>query len=369
MDEINIKKLLEEFRVNKKVIEQLRASFDIDSILEVAFKEKMYDVILGLFKPVESDGKVKMYFDIFSFLSPISAGLPNFIDKFDVSESEKDNIIKLIYSIDIEKIKKMRIGDTLPRQISGWGHPVSNINDVIYYAEPACLETMIYLFNNNIRTTMNDTECVYGENGENGICCVWIDYEALSEENKNIANQLISMNIAHFVDGEPQKTVAIKVPCSRYETVGIVSEKLQSITKAFVKQPILYGFYTKEQMLTEIREYIKNGIYNDNYLPDGADTYFGYCIKLIESGEVKGNPNGDLQTEDGKTFLLDDFVKVISNSSEFIQSYIDYVGYYYDESEEKFWKSSDLYKRYIDSLKQMNSEHHQLTEDDIPKKR
>ena len=33
MDEANIKKLLEEFRINKKVIEQLSKSYDIETIL------------------------------------------------------------------------------------------------------------------------------------------------------------------------------------------------------------------------------------------------------------------------------------------------------------------------------------------------
>lgn len=364
MDKINIKRLLEEFRGNKKVIEDLRASFDIESILEVAFKEKMYDVILEIFKPIELDGEIKIYFDVFTYLS--SVGLHEFIDRFEIPDNEKEGIKKSIYSIDIEKIKKMKIGNTLPRQISGWCHPITNVNDVIYYAEPACLETMIYLFDNNIRTTMNDTKCVFGESGENGICCIWIDYDALSEENKNIANQLISMNIAYFVDGEPQKTIAIKVPCNRNETVEIVSEKLKSIAKAFAKQPILYGFYSKEQLFTNMIKYIRDGIYNNGLLPNGDIDYFDYCIELIESGKVKENPNGNLQLEDGRTFLLDDFVNVISQSSEFIQSYIDNAGYYYDELEDRFWESEDLYKLY---LKHMNTEHQQTPQDNIARKK
>lgn len=364
MDESNIKRLLEEFRVNKKVIEELRISYDIQSILEVAFKEKMYDVILEIFKPIELDGEIKIYFDVFTYLSGV--GLHEFIDMFKIPDNEKDSIKKSIYSIDIEKMKKMKIGNTLPRQISGWCHPITNVNDVIYYAEPACLETMIYLFENNIRTTMNDTECVYGDNCETGICSIWIDYDALSEENKNIANQLISMNTAYFIDGEPQKTIAIKVPCNRNETVGIVSEKLKSIAKVFVKQPMLYGFYSKEQFFTNMTESIKYGIYNDRFLPNEETTYSEYCIKLIESGKVKETPSGNLQLEDGRKFLLDDFVHVISLSSEFTQSYIAKAGYYYDELEDKFWISEDMYKL---SLKHMNDNHKQTPQDNIARKK
>ena len=94
MDEINIKRLLEEFRVNKKVIEELRISFDIESILEVAFKEKMYDVILEIFKPIELDGEIKIYFDVFTYLSRV--GLHKFIDRFKIPDNEKDSIKKSI---------------------------------------------------------------------------------------------------------------------------------------------------------------------------------------------------------------------------------------------------------------------------------
>ena len=120
MDEANIKKLLEEFRINKKVIEQLSI-----------------------------DNEMKMYFDIFTYLSPIEMKLPIFIERFDLPEIEKEKILKLIYNLDIEKIKQIKVGNTLPREISGYGHLINNINDVIYYAEPACMESMIYLFNNN----------------------------------------------------------------------------------------------------------------------------------------------------------------------------------------------------------------------------
>jgi hypothetical protein len=355
MDEINIKRLLEEFRVNKKAIEKLRSLYDINSILEVAFKEKMYDVILELFKPIEIDGEIKIYFDIFTYISGF--GLFNFIDRFDVSDNEKDKIIKSIFNIDIEKMNKIKIGNTLPREISGYGHIVTDINDVIYYAEPACLETMIYLFNNNIRTTGNDTECVYGEKEENGKCTVRIDYDSLSEENKNIANYLISMNVAYFV-GEPTKNnIEIQVPCSKNETVGAINEKLESIACQFVKQPILYGFFSREQILPKIIEWIKDDIVNDRLLPNGEGTYFEYCMGLIETEKVKENPNGDLYLGDGRTFLSDDFVNVILQSKEFFQTYIEYRGFYYDESEDKIWISEKLYKLY---LKQMNINQQQI---------
>jgi hypothetical protein len=227
---------------------------------------------------------------------------------------------------------------------------------VIYYAEPACLETMIYLFNNNIRTTGNDTECVYGAKEENGKCTVRIDYDSLSEENKNIANYLISTNVAYFVGEPTNNNIEIQVPCSKNETVGAINEKLKSIAYQFVKQPILYGFFSRDQMLPEIIEWIKDDIVNDKLFPNGES-----CMELIENEKVKENPNGNLLLDDGRTFLIDDFVNVILQSilqsNEIFQSYIEYRGFYYDESEDKIWISEKLYKLY---LKQMNIDQQQI---------
>lgn len=80
-------------------------------------------------------------------------------------------------------------------------------------------------------------------------------------------------------------------------------------------------------------------------LPDESGSYLDYCMKLIENEQILEDPNGNLQTEDGKTFLIDDFVNKIANSPIFVQSYLDDRGYYYDEVEGNFWESKVLYER------------------------
>jgi hypothetical protein len=344
MDEVAIKKKLEEFRVNKKAIEQidfLSKRHGFDAILNIAFKNEMFDVIFDLFKPIEIDNEIRIYFDLFTYLS--LAGLENFIEKFHASEGELEKIINSIYTLDIENIRKMKIGNTLPRQIPGFGHPITSRRDVIYYAEPACVEAMLSLFRNNIRTTMNDTTCACIDELENGYCTIWVDYDSLSEENRDIAQELVSIKVARFEDGKVQKTLAIIVPCTKEETVGDVSDKLRNIVNQFKWQPILYGFYTKEQMTMKMKKYIERGLYSNHFLPDGRKTYLDYCMELIENGQILENPSGNLQTEDGKIFSVDDFVNTIANSTFFVSSYIDSMGYYYDEVEEKFWESKRLY--------------------------
>lgn len=356
MNEVDIKKKLEEFRVNKKAIEQicfLCRSCGLDVILNVAFKYEMYDVVLDLFQPMEIDGEIKMYFDLFTYLSESS--LSSFIERFPVSDIEKENIIHSIYTIDVEKLRKMKIENTLPRQITGWGHPINSRNDVIYYAEPACLEAMLSLFNKNIRTTMNDTTCVCIDREEKGICTIWIDYDSLSEENKEIAHDLLSIEAAYFVSGKVPKTLAIQVSCTKDETVGNVSDKLKNIVNHFRRQPILYGFYTKEQMIMRMEKVIYLGIHLNHYLPDGSETYLDYCMKLIENKQIPENPDGSIQTEDGKIFLVDDVVDIMVNSTTFVQSYIDYMGYYYDEENGNFWESKALYER-VQSIKKKDNQ-------------
>ena len=256
MDEVAIKKKLEEFRVNKKTIEQidfLSKIHGLDTVLNIAFKNEMFDVIFDLFKPIEIDNEIRIYFDLFTYLS--LAGLENFIEKFHASEGELEKIINSIYTLDIENIRKMKIGNILPRQIPGFGHSITSRRDVIYYAEPACVEAMLSLFRNNIRTTMNGTTCACIDEREKGYCTIWIDYDSLSEENRDIAQELVSIKVARFEDGKVQKTLAIIVPCTKEEIVGDVSDKLKNIVNQFKWQPILYGFYTKEQMMMKMKKY------------------------------------------------------------------------------------------------------------------
>ena len=110
MKELEIKKMLEIFRSDKSIIEKL-SNYDLDSILDVAFKEKMYDIILELFKPIEVNGKVKIYFDIFTYISDFSNS-EHFFSRFADYESQ-EKIEEELYQIDISKIKKIRIGDTI----------------------------------------------------------------------------------------------------------------------------------------------------------------------------------------------------------------------------------------------------------------
>ncbi len=344
-----IRDLLKEFQRDNKAIIEL-SKYDIDLILNVAFELKMYDVILDLFKPLEIDGEVIMFFDIFSYLSPLNNNLAPFLNRFDVSDEEKEKIVKSFYDIDMDKVGRMKVGNSLPREISGWGHPVLNVNDVIYYAEPACLKSMIYCFNNNIRTTMNDAECVSGEATDNGVCCLWIDYDALSNENREYADSLIEAGKAHFVDKEHVKTICIEIPCSKDETINEVSQKLEALVNGFVKQPILYGFWTRDAFLIKMRDIIRKGILYGSTIPFSDDTYDEICYQLIDNGTVKENSNGDVSIDDGKLFLLDDFIDEILKYPNLFQILVDYYMFYYDQEEDKVWESEKLFNRYKESL-------------------
>ena len=240
--EQKIKELLEQFlNDDYKILELEQYGSEV---LEIAYSNGMYKQLKKLFQPIElnisGNSVVKIYFDPFS--SDIISRIV-----YDSSQEEslmaaKQDLLESIYSIDFSKIDDMKIKDTHARQISGIGHPVRNVRDIIFYSEPACIRTCMDLFDKNIRTTMNDTEGVI-EDGyvENSICKVSIEYSSLDEENKQIADKLLQEGKAkRYMDGELD-TISIIVPCNREETVGQVSTKLQQLSSLFKAQDILYG--------------------------------------------------------------------------------------------------------------------------------
>ena len=137
----------------------------------------------------------------------------------------------------MDLIEKIKIKDSHARAVVGIGHPIKNINDVIMYAEPACLKPCVELFKKNIVTTMNDTQGVLEDSKtENGICFIACYYGALSQENKEIFDELIKEGISRRYDDRGCDSISISVPCSSEETVGEVSNKLLAIVSRLKMQ-------------------------------------------------------------------------------------------------------------------------------------
>ncbi len=321
-------------------------------IVDVALEEKLYESLLTIFQPITIGGVVKIYVDAFStdllqrlqctcdtkeqaekeareeygesqrsnailseedkeFICDKRTYEEILASKIIIPKEFKDTLKKSLFEINMNLMDRIKIKDSHARQVSGIGHPVSSVEDVIMYAEPACISACIALFNKNIRTTMNDTEGVI-EDGDcyGSKCFVTCDYQSLSDENKTIFDELIKEGISRrFMDGNID-SVSIEVPCSRDETVGEVSRKLQVVVSRLKDQDVLYAQQTLEFFYDNKFEHLAN------FMPDIYYKHFG--------------------KED---YSWDD---VIAFAQDF--------GYYYDSGEDVLWDDIGSYKRHIKYL-------------------
>ena len=274
--------------------------YDIESIIEIAIKYKVLDSLILLFQPTIINGEMRIVFDPFSTdilerlnntsdseeqaqidaleeyeriqedNSKLSDELREFYQdtttyeelltsKVIMPDQMKEEFFKRLFTIDFEKLNQIKIKNSHARQVSGWGHPIKTPKDVIRYMEPACLKTGLDLFNKNIFTTMNDTENVLGEGPfPDGICKIWIRYNSLSEDNKGVMEELITLGQAQrFMDGDTD-TISIFVPCSGEDTVGDVSHRLQLLESKLKNQDILYGRGTPEEVYDRFKPIISH---------------------------------------------------------------------------------------------------------------
>lgn len=358
MEENNIKELLIEVTKDEtKIIELER--YNIDKIIDVALKEELYDALLIIFKPITINNNTKIYFDAFStdILSKISntcntkeeaeieakeeyehhQALNKTLSEEDkewyyddrtyeeilsekkvISKEIKEKLRKSLFNIDLDKIKRIKIKDSHARQISGIAHPINNIEDVIFYAEPACIESCIDLFNKNIKTTMNDTEGVIEDTVNNGKCFITIDYTTLSEENKAIFEELLNSGLARRFNDGGINSITIETPCRKEETVGEVSNRLKLIASKLNEQDILFGRQTLEDF------------YN-NKLANYMGLYKEIANKYFDKEECTWDD-------------VIDFTKEL--------------GFYYDPDEDILWDNKKLYDRHIKYI--MNNKEEQI---------
>lgn len=228
--------------------------------------------------------------------------------------SLKEELLNAIYKIDKEKIMSIRIKDVLPRQISGMGHPVRNTNDVIYYCETPVLYAGLDLFSKNIITTANDTEGCYGEEVENPLVCLNLDYESLDEENKIVADQLVQSGDAEYQDksfvGEG-KGINLLVSCSREDTVFEVNKKFMELVSKFHNQDMIYGSLSLDEVIDLMEIHVR-------FL---SDEELEKVREILNEGYTSKN---------------------VLNALE----YFMYLNLYYDKEEDKFWLEEYYYKKH-----------------------
>lgn len=243
--------------------------------------------------------------------------------------SEKESLLRTIYYLDKKRIDKVKIQDILAREISGWCHPIHNLDDVVYYSEISNVFPSIELYKMNILTTYNDT---WGGKGENFVseddakCEIRIDYDSLDEENRLYADTLVQRGIGKVImESETKKGISIFTPCKRSETVGKVNARTMEILKGFHKQDVLFGVYTNDEIVSIINYHLR---YSQERVSDQV-------LEIAQNGL--------------------DSLKILH-----IFSILGVTDFYYDSAEDKFWKEKSYFERHLDYLSEKGIEVNKL---------
>ena len=313
-----------------------------------------------------NDGVMRILYDPFSddvfgqlnmYLYQEIEGLKGFIDS--------------LYEIDYENLFQIKIKDSRARQISGIGHPIQEERDVIYYSEPACLKSMLKLYDLNIPTWANDTEgCL--EDGENNTqennlkCGINIYYSMLNEENKRIVDKLAEEGFADFSITD-DNIVFLKVNCDREETIGEVSDRLLAIVSRLKMQDVKF-YQANEEIIRNLVLDIYKYRYTYKKLP--YEVLSSQLIKYYEQFTIEEFPEKTEAIQDVKkhryseetlneyfrenkefaTQVLENMVSTIP-TEECIEELLEN-GFYIDEEKKQIFSSK---KDYLKHQKYLNS--------------
>ncbi len=172
---------------------------------------------------------------------------------------------------------------------------------VVLYADEPCVEACKRLYDLNIETITSNGH-IEGEDNDTDYAYIGINYESLSDENKEIANSLITKGIIDPVQynrGHSGVTITIKVLIRGDSLVGDISDKLLEFANLFQEQDVLYGRYTLEDLK---KKYFKpkEGQYEDEITleiisEEEIDERFKY---YLETGVIKLD-----YTEDNEHFF------------------------------------------------------------------
>ncbi len=221
----------------------------------------------------------------------------------------------------------MLIKDIEPNAQSGNLSP-----DLFYYASTAntivknretlklmvdkpCLEACEYLFDCNILTT---TSSANKNDISAGSGFIGVNYDSLDETNKEIYNKLKERQLVKEFGshkdayGINKHDFLIEIPITSETTSEEFSKKLMEIVKVFQKQELIYGSYSKE----EFKNIAYNGLSNFVMTDDFVGTFEKYLLSKYKND-----------------IYVDNILKEYASINEF----------YYDEQEERYWISKELY--------------------------
>lgn len=183
----------------------------------------------------------------------------NFEDAKNMNELIKEDLSKTKTPIiSIKVTTPILAKDVEHIRISGFGHPIYSIDDLYTYFEIPLLDSGIDLFNKNIKTLSNNT----GDGNAQITSDIIIDFETLSNENKEIVTNLINEGKATL--HEEDKSLGLSVATSSNDTVEDIKARMLDLTAQLELQDILYGRYNLDN-IGKILGYLRQQYGEENF--------------------------------------------------------------------------------------------------------
>lgn len=153
------------------------------------------------------------------------------------------------------------------------------------FVEEPCLEACRYLYDLNIQTTMSSAN--KKDVGGHGYINIALD--SLSIENKNI---LLGM-LKHDNNGNrirlgkehgpiPIQIISIKTPINEETTVGDVREDFIRVLSSLKMQDVLYGRYSRDDVI----QFIKSCFAQDIEIDEELIKNMGFCLCSDEDEDI-----------------------------------------------------------------------------------
>lgn len=222
-----------------------------------------------------------------------------------LTQKDRESINKVLYDINMGAVSRIKIKDVHARQISGMGHAIRSKQDVAYYSEISNYLPCLYLFNNNIATTSNDTiGCVDDVPTKDCKCEISISYDYLSEENKCVADSIVESGNGYFIRSflNNGKDLMITIPCGPDETILDVNKRFMKLIGKFTKQDVLHGVVSPERVYNgivrcgtfldmdkqeKVFDLFADGVVTNQILADALVYYDGIFSFVYDSEEDK----------------------------------------------------------------------------------
>ena len=189
----------------------------------------------------------------------------------DIMDMEGDKMSRDTKIKDI-KIIRSGLGNTEEEQafvnVGTEGCIPKNRDAISLYADEPCVEACQLLYDLNIKTYTSSGH-VDGKENANGEAYIGINYDSLSERNKEIANDLISQGIIDSIGDNSARgnglTISLSIPIKSDSLVGDVSDKLVQLASLFQPQDVLYGRRTIDEIKSSIFTILDGGNYRNNW--------------------------------------------------------------------------------------------------------